>query len=52
MMDAKNEAFLKRLLETFAQEAKEHIDKLSEGLLELKKKRGCQEKSSTCGETL
>jgi two-component system chemotaxis sensor kinase CheA len=36
-MDMKNEAFLKRLLETFAQEAKEHIDNLSGGLLKLKK---------------
>lgn len=36
-MDMKNEAFLKRLLETFSQEAKEHIDNLSEGLLNLKK---------------
>jgi two-component system chemotaxis sensor kinase CheA len=43
MMDMKNEAFLKRLLETFTIEAKEHIDKLSEGLLNLKKS---DEKSS------
>jgi two-component system chemotaxis sensor kinase CheA len=37
MTDMQNEAFLKKLLETFAQEAKEHIDTLSNGLLELKK---------------
>jgi len=37
MMDMQNEAFLKRLQETFAQEAKEHIDTLSNGLLNLKK---------------
>lgn len=37
MMDMKNEAFLKKLLQTFNIEAKEHIDNLSEGLLNLKK---------------
>lgn len=36
-MNIDNEAFLKRLLETFIQEAKEHIDNLSNGLLTLKK---------------
>ncbi|MCX6052310.1 MAG: response regulator [Campylobacterales bacterium] len=41
-MDTKNEAFLKRLLETFFQEAKEHIDNLSEGLLNLKKSRDAE----------
>ena len=51
MMDMKNEAFLKRLLETFAQEAKEHIDNLSEGLLNLKKS-GDAELSKTIVETL
>lgn len=36
-MDSSNDTFLKKLLETFAQEAKEHIDNLSNALLELKK---------------
>ena len=44
MLDMQNEAFQKRLLETFTQEAKEHIDNLSNGLLELKK--GSDQESS------
>lgn len=36
-METQDKAFLKRLLETFALEAKEHVDNISNGLLELKK---------------
>ncbi|MFA6396646.1 MAG: response regulator [Sulfurimonas sp.] len=46
-----NEAFRQRLLETFAQEAKEHIDNLSNGLLELKKS-SAPESSKALVETL
>lgn len=42
MMDSANDAFLKKLLKTFMQEAKEHIDTLSNGLLELKKSNDLQ----------
>ncbi|MCX6073289.1 MAG: response regulator [Campylobacterales bacterium] len=51
MVDMQNEAFRKRLLETFAQEAKEHIDNLSNGLLELKKSSD-QQSSKALVETL
>lgn len=36
-MDSSHDTFIKKLLETFTQEAKEHIDNLSNTLLELKK---------------
>lgn len=44
-MDTQNEAFMKRLLETFRQEAKEHIENLSNGLLELEKSSDNSSKS-------
>ena len=51
MLDMQNEAFRQRLLETFTQEAKEHIDNLSNGLLELKKSSD-QKSSKALVETL